>query len=362
MTPARYLVIAAVLLLAACASNDDRRPLTADLPHTSETVDDLLAANQPAILAAMVEAANALPFPHTVQTTFDGQELTVSVARQNAADLGFDTAKDAVFTGELPVPIVRGHVSKYWTLLSTTPEGPVTSAHYVSWDNDDPTDYLAGGVWTQISGLSGTGQSLDFESAETFAFIDGPELSPTAPPDLPGGGAARYAGFAQGFYATEYGTNPATPAITAGSTEAGNFVSTIQLTADFGARTIAGCMGCQSGIRVDELLFVDGESRERRQLGTRVLPYGFRLLPTPLQMDGAFGSSGNVRTEPIGDTGLPPGFVTSTSGSWEGRFSNVPDGDTGNPRRVAGTVGVSLQTIVGGEGALLGTFVGDLSP
>ena len=77
-------------------------------------------------------------------------------------------------------------------------------------------------------------------------------------------------------------------------------------------------------------------------------------------MDGTFAS--NVRTELIGDARLPTDFVTSTSGSWGGRFSNVPNGDTGDPRRVAGSVGVSFETVVGGQAALFGTFAGDLSP
>ena len=314
MTIARYLAIAGVLFLAACAVKEESRPL--DLMPMSGTILELLAANQPEVLEATAEAANALPFSDTVRTTFDGRDLTVSVARQNAATLVFDTAREAVFSGELTSPILRGHDSvDYWTLLSATPEGTITSTHYISWNHADPADYLAAGYWLQRSGLSGAGQSLDFENAELGVFIDGPELSPATPPDLPVSGEASYAGPARGSYVGRYGTNPvpATPTATAGSTEIGIFASPVLLTADFGAQTISGCMGCQLGIRLDELLFVDGESGERRRLDARVVPLSVRLLPASLQMDGTFAS--NVRIELIGDARLPTDFVTSTSGS-----------------------------------------------
>ena len=290
------------------------------------------------------------------------------INRQNASDLTFDTETDEVFSDELAFPIVPGHAPvKYWTLLSPSPEGASVSAHFISWNNADPDDYLAAGYWLHLSGVSGEGQSLDFENAEAGVFVDGPELSPMTTAVLPVSGEASYEGPAQGFYVSRYGTNPANPAVTAGSSEVGRFDSTIQLTTDFEEQTIEGCMGCQiasvplQGFRVHDLLFVDGESGERMEREARVLPYRVKLFETPLQMDGAFGSSGNLQLEPIGDAGLPPGFVTSSSGSWEGNLSNKSD-EAGDPRLVAGTVGVSFETVVGGEGAFLGTFVGLKQP
>ena len=107
MTIARYLAIAGVLFLAACASDDRGRQV--ELPPTLDTVLALLAANQETTLGAASQAANSLHSPDTVNTTFDGQQYTVLINRQNASDLTFDTETDEVFSDELAFPIVPGH-------------------------------------------------------------------------------------------------------------------------------------------------------------------------------------------------------------------------------------------------------------
>ena len=60
----------------------------------------------------------------------------------------------------------------------------------VSWDNDDPTDYLAAGWWVHVP-LAARGP----QNIERAIFIDGPEIdSMTHPPDMPVSGQAHYVG------------------------------------------------------------------------------------------------------------------------------------------------------------------------
>ena len=370
MLIARYLAIAGALFLAACASGGGGRQvdMPLDLPPTLDNVYALYTANQQATLDALSQAAKSLHSPDAIRTTFDGQQFTALIARQNANELAFDSEADEVLSYELPLTIVPGHAPiRHWTLLSAAPEGATVSAHLVSWNDADHNDYLAAGYWLHLSGVSGEGTALGFENAEAGVFVDGPELSPMIGAALPGVGQASYEGLAQGYYVGRFGTNPLDPAVSAGSTEAGGFESTIQLTADFAEQTIQGCMGCRiastplQGFLVQDLFFVDGETGERTERGTRVAPLRAQLFETPLQVDGRFGSVGNVRIEPIGDAGLPPGFVTSSSGSWGGNLSSKFD-EAGEPRLVAGNVGVTFQTAVGGEGAFLGTFIGLKQP
>ena len=373
MSTGRCFAIVCVLFLTACASNDSKMamppdpPASVDLEPTLDTALALFAANRAATFDAAAAAASSLLSPDVISTVFDGQALTVSIPRPGANALAFDTQTDTIFSSPpLPLSPVPGHVLGYWTLLAPTPEGATISAHFISWDNADHTDYLAAGYWLHLTGLTGEGQSLEFESAEAGVFMDGPELSVMTPPALPSVGQAVYAGPSQGFYVGKAGPNPLNPEVAPGSTEVGRFDSTIRLTADFGEHMVTGCMGCQlapgqlEGFRVNELVFVDGATGESIQRGERILPYVIRLEAAFSEDEvGSFGSNQivSVETVPTSPGVLPPGFEISSSGSWGGRFSNVQEAG-GEPRLLAGRVGVSFQTSGGGEGTVLGTFVG----
>ena len=371
----RCLVIAGVLFLAACASNDGDMPaptVTPEPPAALSPVEQLNAlatASQVETLMAAVRAANSLPqFGDNItqsansdengissddgSTAFDGQRLTASITRKNASALAFDTATDTVFSTD--IPYIPGYTLRNWTLLNVTPEGASVSYHVISWNNTNPMDYLAAGYWLH---LAGDAQSLQFTDAEVGVFVDGPELSTATAPELPVSGQLNYAGPAQGFYVGRYGTHPV---VAEGSTEFGEFSSTIQLTAYFDSQTagrIEGCMGCESGIQISDLFFVDGASGAQQELGSRRLPHQVHLQ-APLSTDGTFRDRGvNVVVEAT--TGVE---LTESSGTWGGKFSNAADVVAGDPRLVAGTLSAAFKSAIGGEGAFLGTFVGLKQP
>ena len=369
MAVLRYLLIAGLLFLASCSLNGGHTadsPVMPDPPMAADPLEQLTAlatANQAVALAATSRAANSLPrFGDSITqsgnrdsggvssdvagTEFVDGQLTATITRQGASPLALDTATDTLFFDD--VPYVPGYTLRTWALLSDTDEGTSVSYHVVNWNNADPSDYLAAGYWIHLVDET---QSLQFDSAEAGVFVDGPELSTLTAPVLPVAGQLTFAGPAQGFYIGRYGAHPV---VAEGSTEYGEFSSTIGLTADFDEGTIAGCMGCQFGFRIRDLLFVDGASGESQELGGRVLPHQIHLS-APLSMDGTFrnGRDGGVTVHLVAGNAV----LTESSGTWGGKFSNI-QGANGDPRLVAGTVGSSFKSSLGGEGAFFGTFVG----
>lgn len=314
MIMARHLAVATAFPFSACAGSGG--PKETELPRNLDTIVALYAANQEATLDAAAHAAESLHFPDVVNTTFDGRRYTVRVERPEAPDLMFDTETDGIVSDDDPRgPVVPGHgPATYWTMLRPSPEGATVSAHFISWDNSDPGDYLAAGYWLHLSEVSAQGRPLDFENAQAGAFMDGPELQGQASSNFPITGQASYFGHAQGYYVGRFGSDPANPQITAGSTEAGGFGSAIQLTADFEDRTIGGCMGCQighhplQGIVLDELVFVDGATGERMNRDQRIVPYVVRFLETAFGNEGGFGSSGSLQVEALPELNPLPRF------------------------------------------------------
>ena len=68
----------------------------------------------------------------------------------------------------------HGHEFSEWTLFDYATEGTSVAHATVSWNWQNPDDYLSGGYWMRLRGDVGLG---DIAEADVGAFIDGPELS-----------------------------------------------------------------------------------------------------------------------------------------------------------------------------------------
>ena len=343
-----------LFLLTACGGGggDNGRPVAS---RPAPTLSDAQSANPEVVRGAASRVGGNLPrFGSVTQssnsgrvsgitgdsvfTSFDGSNVRFTVSHENGSRLAFNSATDTFgyesFYSEIP-----GHTGRAYELLDYTDTTVSVAAVYVSWDNIDHMDYLAGGYWMH---LEGSVDPFQITGAEVGAFVDGPELS--SAPVLPNLGTASYRGLARGLYARVYGTDTADPA---DSTEIGEFSATAELTANFASMTIFGCVGCSGGVETVGI-FHDASTGETYEVND-TSDVRVQLGPAPISSNGNFRNRDVTVTSPGVD-------VTSTSGSWGGQFSNIPDAQ-GDPRLVAGTFGGEATTSGGTEAVFVGAYV-----
>ena len=280
------------------------------------------------------EQASARP------TSFDGEVLRVAIPRVDGRTERFSSLRDAWYSWSW-FPFMPDHSGRRWTMGKTDRDGVSLAYALVSWDNDDPTDYLSAGFWMRFDGVRTT-RRLDPADAEIVPFIDGPELDPAAPPALPVVGTAHYAGSAGGVYRYR----------PAGAAEpvAEEFTAGMTLAADFAAGTVAGCIGCAGDIALERehLYLILGWRRGQGEIVHPPTDYEIRFAPTPFAETGGFAGAAVVVTH-------PERAIARSGGTWSGRFSSRPAGD-GAPRLAAGHAGAAFAEADGGEGSFDSIF------
>ena len=278
------------------------------------------------------------------KTTFRSGVVGVEARRRDASPRTLNSARHREYEWGLylPPPPIPGFVSREWLLTENRHDGKTMLYVTVSWDDDNPADYLAAGWWLHYP----PGASVrEFESAERGVFIDGPELDLSNPPAMPVSGEASYAGGIGGIYEYEYGSGWGE---LEGDSQYIEFTAPIELTANFSDATIAGCIGCSGDIEVQALhLFpiVTWRTPDPDALPT---DYELHLAPTPYNPNGTFEGTDITVTH-------PERTVTRTDGVWGGQFSNLPDPD-GNPRRVVGLSNVGFDEADNSRGNFEGIF------
>ena len=322
------------------------------------TVDRVQTANPGATTSAAEQAANNLPaFGSVTQssnggsvsgittdaasTSFDGSNVQLTVRREDSSSLHLDSATHRVGSSSEASSIPGHSTIRGDVLLDYTNASASIAVVFTSWDNDDPTDYLAGGYWIHATGDFG---AFAVANIELGAFVDGPEID--GPPTLPISGSATYQGPTQGLYAQLWGTDDLP--VPQGSTEIGLFAATVDLTADFGANTISGCVGCTGSIDTAGV-FTNASTGEVLETSD-TSEIEVRLGPASLNSDGSF------RNSPV-SVSAPNVTVTQTTGSWGGKFSNSQDA-AGDPRLIAGTYGGHAVTSGETELVFVGAYYG----
>ena len=269
----------------------------------------------------------------TRPTSFDGEVLRIAVPRADGRMEHFSSLRDEWYSWSW-FPFMPNHSGRRWTMDKTDRDGVSIAYALVSWDNDDPTDYLSAGFWMRFDGATTT-RRLNPADAEIAPFIDGPELDARVPPQLPVSGTASYAGSAGGVY--RYRPPGAEPL-------AEEFVATMTLQADFAAGTVSGCIGCVGDIALErEHLY--------RILGWRPgdaaaehppTEYEIHFAPAAIDGTGGFAGSSVAVTH-------PDRAIVRSDGSWMGRLSSRAAED-GTPRLAAGHTNASFAEVDGGEG------------
>ena len=269
---------------------------------------------------------------------FSAQYLRVYLNLQDGLPVSVNTLDDAESTESFETPI-PGHRAQAWRFLKDEDHGTSLAYAAVSWDPDDPSDYLMAGWWAYFPDQHPP--ELDPFDAVEYSIIDGPEFDLAHPPEVPVTGTVSYAGLAGGVYAY-------VPGATA---EEGHFVfdgweGLATLSADFGEGTVSGCIGCVGDLTVRTAV----APASRGEVQHDISDYELHLLEHPIGTGLFDGAAAEVRHPPTRG-------VTFSDGRWGGFFSNRPD-TVGNPRIFAG-FGVSyFEEADGSVGQLLGSFVG----
>ena len=291
-----------------------------------------------------IPALTPEPQPFRTGTSFADGVLSVDVPTPDGRTRTLDTVRNVEGTWArfLPRPVQPNHASREWLLADNHYDGRVLLYALVSWDNADPTDYLAAGWWLIYPPDVPV---WEVEEATRGVFLDGPELDPADPPDLPLAGTASYVGGMGGLYTYNYGR--AWGAL-AESTDVTEFQGPIALIADFDQNRLAGCLGCLGPIEIDP--------------GRHLYPILSWRTPDPaaspadyeVYFEASFGAGGAFEDTAVA-VAHPDRTIVSSAGTWRGQFSNVADGD-GNPRRVVGSTDVLFAEDDGSQGRFTGIF------
>ena len=315
---------------------------TRDITAAAQAVTNLLnAGRQPGnpIFGSVAQAFTAgLSGVTGVETSFNGGRFALQINRRNGSSTTLDTDHDLVSDVEEVSPSEnlitnRNAVQGYVYRLN---EREFTAAGVgVEWSNTDFADYLSLGYWLHVD--------IGTQDAEIGAFIDGPEFA--APIQVPVTGTATYNGRAGGVYLTQYGTDGSP--VPSGTFEQGEYEGRATLTADFGSNRISGLID-NIGLHSIVAVAPDGETAYEPSLVNT--DYEVILGAAPISQAGTFWGQSVTLTHPQLQ-------VTTSDGSWAGRFSTIDD-NVGNPRSVAGTHRAHVTYAGGTEGVFAGAFYG----
>lgn len=239
-------------------------------------------------------------------SNFDGQSVTMSIGGGRT----INTANNSYTAALTPVVNEPGYSAREWLVpMNARFNGLVA----VTWNVDDPADYLTVGAWAEVSASAFGSPSAPVELGVLF---DGPEFRHTAP--IPSGAASgTYRGRAVGVY-----KNVATP-----GTDHGIFGGEVELDADFQQQTISGCIGC-SGTGIGTYPAGLSAASSLARLSSTII----RLEEGSIVSGESSFGGGRVTAE----SDVDAFSISSASGSWEGVFSNRQN-DVNVPRALGGT-------------------------
>ena len=272
-------------------------------------------------------------------SAFDGEVLRLAIPREDGGRERFSSLRDQGYSWTW-APFLPDRSGRRWTLYKADRDGLSLAYALVSWDNDDPTDYLAAGYWLRFEGVRST-RDLPLAEAATVPFIDGPELA--ARLHLPPGGTASYAGEAGGIYAYRYGAGwPETPDTVE------EFAGTMTLEADFDAMTVSACIGCEGDLAIQRQHLYAALGWRRGRPPAQPTDYEIRYAPVPIRPDGSFAGAAAAVSHPARR-------VAASGGEWSGRLSARPAGD-GAPRLAAGLADARFAEADGSAGSFRALF------
>ena len=273
------------------------------------------------------------PIPHVAferTTSFEDNELIIHTTQFDGTRVRLSTLRDAESTGPFATEM-PGHEGRAWTLLQKNEGDTFLGYAVVSWNKEDPGDYLAAGWWMHFANQRYPDIDPYHEDTQIYSYIDGPEINPNNPPSLPAMGTASYSGGAGGRYLYKYGGN--WPEDVQGKVSTREITGIMTLTADFAAGTLEGCWGCVGDLAVQRLHLASAFDRLEEEpvvLLAHPRDYNVHFAPVKFNPDGTF-----LTYEGVTVTHPERSIERIRFGYLAGVFSNRQD-SAGNPRLVSG--------------------------
>ncbi len=275
-------------------------------------------------------------------TEFDGESLRLFVRFRDGTEESVNTTDDVIGVqpGVTPIP---GHQAQALTFLKITDDATSVAHALVSWDPDDPANYLVAGWWARFPDQE---PPLSFEDFTPFGIIDGPELDHGVAPQLPIDGTASYEGPAGGLYGYEFGSGWGE---SEGEVVIEEYQGTLTLTADFEDGTLKGCIGCVGDLATQRAHFGVFLGEEVTDAQGIARDYELHLATAIIRENGMFDRDKVTLKH-------PERTITQSEGFWGGALSSRQDTD-GNPRLVMGFSGVDYEESDGSRGKFIGSFL-----
>ena len=275
---------------------------------------------------------------------FDGTKLRLYVTlTTDNRPISVNTEDDVIETSPSPTPI-PGHTARQWTFHKNRGKEGFTIAHaLVSWDPDNPADYLLAGWWSEFPADAET-----VWDSERWRLVDGPELDHGVTPEIPTDGTASYVGPAGGLYyyipGSDWGEDE-------GKFVVEEYQATINITADFQDGTIKGCVGCIGDLVTRRAHFGVFLGEELLDLRETARDYEMHLGTAIIRpdWDGQFHRDRVTLRHPTRN-------ITLSEGGWAGAVSSKQDAD-GNPRVIGGFNSVYFEEGDGSVGRFDGSFM-----
>lgn len=245
---------------------------------------------------------------------FAGELACIAVALAAAACSGGGdadrTAGTTGFDGEVPRlalpreggtewfnwpwrPFLPNHVGRRWAFIESHTEGAALAYVLVSWDDDDPADYLAAGYWLWFPGTDS--RLLALSAAEPDLFMEGTEIGSADLAELGVSDTATYVDEEGDVYRYRYGS---------GWTDveerelAEEFGGPIEITTDFSDNAVSGCIGCTGDLEVRRQHFYMLLRRCVAQPVAQPTNYEIRFCRKPIGAGGSFDNPGGDGQSP----------------------------------------------------------------
>ena len=275
---------------------------------------------------------------------FDGETLRFFVKLDDGTEASVHSDEDLIGIVPAPTPM-PGHLARALTFFKETETDTSVAHALLSWDPENPADYLTFGWWAQFPDQHAP--DLSFAESKQYSIIDGPEIDHRIVPHVPHDGVATYTGQAGGLYTYEFGSDWGEDE---GEYVIDEYQGVLTLTADFGDGTLRGCIGCVGDLFTQRAHFGVFLGRNPRDVQGLARDYELHLASSIISEDGLFERDRVTLRH-------PERTFTSFEGHWGGLVSNRQD-TAGNPRLVAGFHGVDFEESDGSVGQFLGSFLG----